>query len=209
MRLLIADDHALFRAGLLHLFQLAPDIEVVGEASNGAQVLERLQAGGVDLLLLDLQMPGNASPCGTELIARIRTAHPKQLIVALSMCADSGVAHRALKAGAAGYLTKDQEPQALLADLRKVAGGGRAIAPALAEALAFDGHEDADPFARLSQRELQTLELLVSGDSINEIAGKLSISAKTVSSHKAKLMEKMGFNSFVDLLRYALAHGMR
>jgi DNA-binding NarL/FixJ family response regulator len=207
IRLLLAEDHAIVRAGLRQLFRLVDDIEVAREASSGSHVLELLRRDLVDLVLLDLGMPGIA---GADLITRIRSHYPHLPLLVLSMHNEPQIARRALKAGASGYITKDSEPELLLAAIRKVAAGGRFIDPALAELMAFDSvaAPGERPHDRLTDREYQILALLVRGASLNEVATKLSISNKTVSSHKARLMQKMGLRSNAELVRYGVLHGL-
>lgn len=205
IRLLLTDDHALVREGLKQLFALTGDIVVSAEATNGTQLLEALRRERVDLVLLDMTMPGISGP---ELIARILAHdHPPPILV-LSMHNEPQIARRALAAGAAGYLTKDNNPELLLAAIRRVAGGGRFLDPALAEAMAFEasGSTPAPDHGSLTDREFQIMGLLARGQGVNEIADQLAISNKTVSTHKARLMEKMGFASSADLVRYALDH---
>lgn len=207
IRLLLADDHTIMREGLKQLFALAGDIEVVGEAVNGNQAQELLRAGGVDLLLLDMTMPGI---CGEDLVARIRGHHPDLPILILSMHNEPQIAQRALKAGASGYLTKDRDPESLLAAIRRVAAGGRFIDPLLAEQMAFEssGLGRIVRHQSLSDRELQVMRLFARGMAVNDIAEQLAISNKTVSTHKARLMEKMGFACNAELVRYAVIHGL-
>ena len=207
IRLLIADDHTLMREGLKQLFALLDDVDLAGEAVNGTQVVERLHEGGVDLLLLDMSMPGIS---GEELIAYVRFHHPDVPILVLSMYDQPLVAQRALRAGANGYLTKDGDPDALVAAVRRVASGGRFIDPVIAESIAFDaaGPSEHRHHECLSDRELQILRLLALGTSVNDIADALEISNKTVSTHKARMMEKMAFGSNADLMRYAIENGL-
>jgi DNA-binding NarL/FixJ family response regulator len=205
IRVLIVDDHGIMREGLKQLFSLSGDIEVAGEASNGAEALETLRNGKFDLLMTDLNMPGLG---GIDLIIRIR-AHDQHLpILALSMYNEPQVAKRVLKAGAFGYVSKDSSPKVLLEAVRKVAGGGRFLDPSVAEKMAFETADfgQGQPHEQLSNREFHIFRLLARGKSLNEIADELSISNKTVSTHKARLMEKMGFASNADLVRYAVAH---
>ena len=207
IRILIADDHAIVRSGLTQLFSMASDIEVVSLATDGRQVIEFLHRGSCDLILLDLTMPGIS---GIDLIASIRGHKPKLPILVLSMHNEPLIARRALKAGAAGYMTKDSEPEMVIAAIRKVAGGGRYIDPRLAEQIVFDS-ETGNPeqlHEQLSNRELNIFNLLVRGKSVNEIAVELAISNKTVSTHKARLMQKMRFQSNAELMRYGLDHGL-
>lgn len=203
IRILLADDHAIMREGLKQLFSLVPDIQVVAEATQGGVVLDRLRQDGIDLALLDMTMPGI---CGEDLITRIRHHYPNLPILVLSMHNELQVARRALRAGANGYVTKDQDPETLLAAIRKVAAGGRFIDPGLAEQMVFGASSDSSEpsHLRLSDREFQILRLLARGVSVNDIATQLAISNKTVSTHKARLMEKMDFATNADLVRYAL-----
>lgn len=205
IRLMIADDHAIVRSGLRQLLSLAPDIMVQAEAMDGAQVLERLRRERPDLLLLDVNMPGLSGP---DLIARIRSHWPELPILVLSMHNESQVAARVLKAGASGYVTKDSEMEVLLGAIRKVAGGGKYIAPELAERLVFDVSLSSDrlPHQTLSEREMEVFRLLVAGQGVNDIAAQLCISNKTVSTHKTRLMEKLNVGSTADLVRYAMQH---
>lgn len=207
IKLLIADDHAIVREGLKQLFALCPDVSVAGEAVNGAQVLDALRGGGIDLVLLDMNMPGVS---GVDLITRIRAHHERLPVLVLSMHNEPQIARRALGAGASGYLTKDNDPETLMAAVRKVAAGGRFIDPALAEMMVFEinGEGERPPHEQLSDRELHILRLLVKGRSVNDIADELSISNKTVSTHKARLMQKLGFQNNAELVRYGLDHGL-
>jgi len=207
IRLLIADDHAIVRGGLKQLIALDPDMQVAGEATCGAEVLERLRQQPIDLLLLDLNMPGIS---GTDLIARVKAHQPELPILVFSMHNEPLVASRMLKAGANGYITKDCEPDILLAAVRKVAAHGKYIDPGIAERMAFDATSTAErpPHARLSDRELQVFRLLITGQTVNAIAAQLSISNKTVSTHKTHLLEKLNLTSMAELMRYAMQHGL-
>ncbi|SDB11289.1 two component transcriptional regulator, LuxR family [Pseudomonas sp. NFACC23-1] len=204
IKLMIADDHAIMREGLKQLFALAADLRVVAEAENGVLLLERLRQGGIDLLLLDMSMPGIS---GDDLVARIRAHYPQLPILVLSMHNEVQIAQRALRSGASGYLTKDRDPETLLAAIRRVAAGGRYIDAGLAEQMAFaaSGLGPSNEHDALTDRELQVLRLLARGLSVSSIATELVISHKTVSTHKARLMEKMGFLSTADIVRYAMS----
>jgi len=207
IKILMADDHGIVREGMKHLFALTADIAVVAEAANGGQVLERLQQGGFDVILLDMSMPGVS---GVNLITRIRSHSPHIPILVLSMHNEPQIARRALNAGAAGYLTKDSEPEILVTAVRKVAQGGRFVDPALAGQLVFETNDPGQkaPHEQLSEREYEILLLLAKGKSLNEIADELAISNKTVSTHKTRLMQKMNFSSNADLVHYAVANGL-
>jgi DNA-binding NarL/FixJ family response regulator len=205
IRLLIADDHGIVREGLKQLFALAQDLVVVGEAANGGEALEMLRAGGVDLILLDMTMPGIG---GASLITRLRAHDGCPPILVLSMHNELQIARQALTAGASGYLTKDSDPRTLMSAIRKVASGGRYVDPVLAEKMVFDFGGERQPHELLSQREFDILRLLAHGKSVNDIADELKISNKTVSTHKARLMQKMNCQSNAELVRYAVAHGL-
>lgn len=205
-RILIADDHAIMRGGLKQLIEFDARLQVAAEAENGAQVLEQLRTGEFDLLLLDMSMPGLS---GEDLISRVHGRYPRLPILVLSMHNEAQIAQRALRAGASGYLTKDHNPETLLAAIHRVAGGGRYLDPRIAEQLAFASSSPTDnAAAQLSDREFQILRLLAQGLSVNQIADQLVISNKTVSTHKTRLMEKMGFTCNADIIKYAMTHGL-
>lgn len=204
IRILIGDDHAIVRQGLSQVLALMPELELVAEAKNGWEVLERVRAYAPDLLLLDLNMPG---PSGVELIKRVREEAPRLPILVFSMHRESQIAGRAIKAGAAGYLTKDSEPETLIFAIRQVASGGHYIEPAIAERLLFQPapKDTVEPHTTLSDREYQIFLMLVQGRGVVAIGEELHLSAKTVSTHKARLMKKLGVNNLSDLVRYALS----
>jgi len=208
IRLIIADDHALVRGGLKQIFALVPDFEVVGEAVDGSEVLDCVRYKSFDVLLLDLNMPGIS---GADLISRIKTNQANIPILVVSMHSDSHLAARMLKAGASGYITKDCEPEILLEAIRKVAANGKYITPDLAEKMVFDmvSSPQRPLHHLLSDRESEVLLLLVSGKSVNEIATQLSISNKTVSTHKVRLMEKMNVLNMADLVRYTMENNLK
>lgn len=203
IRVVIADDHKIVRQGLKQFMALAPDMTVVGEAANGEQVLSILAERACDLLLLDLTMPDLS---GIELIKRIKECVAAPRILVLSMHNEGQLVSRSLKAGASGYLTKDSDPEMLIEAIRKVGKGGHYIDPVLVDKMVFDHRlGDGKPrHEKLSDREFQIFQLLVSGQSINSIAESLSLSAKTVSTHKLRLMQKMQMQSIAELTRYAI-----
>lgn len=205
IRLLMADDHGIVREGLKQLFNLVEDVSVAGEADSGSQVLVALQEDCFDLLLLDMSMPGIS---GIELIEEVRRLRPSLPILVLSMHHEPQIVKRALKAGVGGYLSKDtNDPQRLLTAIRRVADGGRYMDPEMAERVAFEtGNELPPPHLALSERELQVFMLLARGLGVNEIAIKLFISSKTVSTHKFRMMEKMDMKTNAEIVRYALEH---
>jgi DNA-binding NarL/FixJ family response regulator len=205
IRVLIADDHAILRAGLKHLLSEHPDIAVAGEAGNGQEVLARIRTEPWDVLLLDMTMPGKS---GIELIKQIKLIAPKLPVLILSMHKEDLYAVRALKAGAAGYLCKDNAEDQLAPALRKVADGGLFITPTVAEKLANsmlrNTADNDQPHINLSDREYQIFQLIVAGESVSEIAGKLNVSVKTISTHKTHVFEKMGCSNVAELIRYAM-----
>jgi DNA-binding NarL/FixJ family response regulator len=206
-RLAIAEDHAIVRSGLKQMMALVGDLEVVAEAVNGSEVIALCDRDDLHVLLLDLNMPGLS---GNDLIARVRAKRPKLPILILSMHNTAQIGMAAIKAGASGYVTKDSEPAILIEAIRKVAAGGRYIAPQMAQAIAL--YSSSEPSGRLhdslSDREMSVFRELVAGRSVNEIADKFHISNKTVSTHKARMMEKLGANSTAELVRYAVDHGL-
>ena len=202
----IADDHAIVRGGLKQIIATTSDIQVVGEASDGAEASEKLRAGGIDILLLDMTMPGIS---GIDLIRRLRADYANLPILVLSIHNEGQVVSRALRAGATGYITKDSDPDVLLAAIRKLAGGGRFIDPRLVDNIVFGGQShDASPHAILSDREFEVLQLLAAGHSINDIADRFALSAKTISTHKMRLMQKLGLENNSELVRYAIKHNL-
>ena len=205
IRILLVDDHALMREGLKQLFALVDNIKIVAEACNGAQALEILRRNEIDLILLDMSMPGIS---GANLISHMRLLENCPPVLVLSTHSELQVARRALGAGAAGYLTKDNAPQTLIAAVTRVAGGGRFVDPRLAEQMAFDVEHSMQLSLHesLSDREFEIFNLLARGRSVNDIAEELSISNKTVSTHKARLMQKMNLLNNAQLVRYAVEH---
>jgi len=203
IRILVADDHAVVRRGLRHILDTARDLAVAGEAASGVEVLEKLQAGEFEVLLMDVTMPAT-NP--VELIARIKAQHPHVAVLVHSMHAEGPVASRMLKAGASGYITKDSEPEQLLAALRKVAAGGRYIGAELAEQLAFGNGAGKPLHELLSDRESQVFFLLASGKTLKAIARELHLSPKTASTYKTRVMQKLRVASDAELVRYAVAH---
>jgi len=205
IRVVIADDHTILREGLKQLLQSAGDLDVVGEAGDGHEVLREVRARDFDVLLLDMSMPGRSGP---ELIRQVKAEKPKLRILVLSMHEEHQYAVRAIKSGASGYLTKESASTQLVSAIRKVASGGAFISAEVAEALALNAMPNADgpPHASLSDREYQVFRMLVDGVAVSEIATTLNLSAKTVSTHKARLMEKLGIANAAELVRYALRH---
>lgn len=203
IRLAITDDHQLVREGLVQYLGMSPDIEVVVEAANGEELLEKLRVAAPDLLLLDMTMPGKS---GVDLIGHIKSLYPSLSILVLSMHNDANMVLRAMKAGASGYICKDCSPHALLEAIRKIVATGKYLSPQMAEQLAYASTlPDSDGLElTLSDRELEIFRLIVDGKSVSEIAEQLFISDKTVSTHKSNLLNKLGLRNIAELVRYAL-----
>lgn len=207
IRLLVADDHAIVRLGLRQICTMAPDFRLAGEARNGWEVIREVAAGGFDLLLLDLVMPG---PSGVELLKRVRKEAPRLPVLVFSVHGEAHIVARAIKVGARGYLTKDCEPETLIAAIRQVAAGGYYMDPGLATSLIYSEAQaqSETPHTLLTDREYEIFQLLVEGSSANEIAARLHLSPKTVSTHKFRFMRKLGVKNTVELVQYALKHGL-
>ena len=207
IRIVIADDHAIVREGLKRIVGAADDMTVAGEAADGLEVMQQVRELEFDVLVLDLSMPGRS---GMELIKLARAEKPQLRILVLSMHQEMQYAVRAIKTGASGYLTKESAPAQLVQALRKIAGGGAYISAEVAEQLALGAMPGAAAASHeaLSAREFEVFRLLAAGVSVTDIAGRLAVSVKTVSSHKANLMQKMGLANQSDLLRYAIRHGL-
>lgn len=206
---IIVDDHDILRAGLKHILAETGDIAVTAEAGNGVEALARLRGGRWDAMVLDMSMPGKS---GVELIRQIKQEYPRLPILILSMHREDVYAVRAFKAGASGYLCKDNAETQLAQAIRKVAGGGLFISAEVAEKLAvgvLQGQApDALPHAQLSDREYQVFQHLVAGEGLTEIGRQLNLSVKTVSTHKTRIMEKLAVNNAAELVRYAVRHGL-
>lgn len=206
IKLLMVDDHALVREGFRLFFDCVEDIEVGAEAGSGEEALAILQQQTFDLILLDITLPGIH---GVDLIKMIGALPKSPPILILSMHNDAQTVKRKLKAGVAGYIAKDCLSHELLAAVRKVAGGGRFVAPGIAEKIVFEATVAAQaPHESLSPRELSILRMLVKGKKNNEIAVDLNISHKTVSTHKVSLMQKMNINNDAQLMQYGITYGL-
>jgi DNA-binding NarL/FixJ family response regulator len=202
---LVADDHAIIRDGLRKLLADTHDFVVVGEAANGNAALQAVRARDWALLILDISMPGRN---GLELIKLIRQERPRLPILIFSMHHEEQYAVRALRAGASGYLSKDSDMDLLLPALRKLVAGGPYISPKVAELLAMDVSPRLQdlPHKSLSDREFEVFSRIVAGSSLTAIAHALSLSIKTVSTHKSNILAKMQLTGQVDLVRYAMEH---
>jgi DNA-binding NarL/FixJ family response regulator len=198
IRVLIADDHEIVRDGLKRILAATTDIEVAAEAAGGDEALALVRANDYDVALIDMSMPGLS---GVDLVKRLHAEKPKLRLLVLSMHGEHQYAVRVLKAGASGYLTKDSASEQLLGAIRKVAGGGVHISEAAAASIVS---QDKAAHGALSDREFEVMRLLVEGLSPTDIGERLHLSVKTVSTHKARILEKLKLGSTAELVRYAM-----
>lgn len=205
IRVLVADDHAVVRRGVVQILDEAPDLVAAGEASSGRQVLQKVQENDYDVLVLDIGMPDGS---GLEVLHQLRTLRPELRVLILSMYPERQYALRALKAGAAGYLTKESAPDELVAAVRRIAQGGKYITQSLAEELtaALVGEAEKSPEEILSDREFQVVCMLAEGKTIAGIAEELSLSVKTISTYRARVLEKLNLSNTAEIIRYAFEH---
>jgi two-component system, NarL family, invasion response regulator UvrY len=207
MKILIADDHAVVREGLKQILSGVPGAEEIDEAPDGQEVLRKIEIKEYDIVLLDISMPGKS---GLEVLKEIKLLKPKIPVLMLSIYPEGQYATRVLKAGASGYLTKDSATDELVTAVEKVVNGGRYITPSLAEKLASDFSQEYDkrPHEYLSDREFEVFKMIAAAKSIKEIADKLFISVKTVSTYKARIYEKMNMSNNSELTQYAIDNGL-
>ncbi|TXH36506.1 MAG: response regulator transcription factor [Burkholderiaceae bacterium] len=207
IRVLIADDHAIVRQGLRQILSDTADLTVAGEAENGVQAVQLVRSGEWDVVLMDVSMPDRN---GIDALKLIKKEFPRLPVLILSMYPEEQYAIRALKSGAAGYLTKQSAPELLVTAIRQVASGKKYVSPSLAEELVNAIGEDTERPAheKLSDREYQTLCMIASGKTPTEIAEALNLSVKTVSVYRARLLEKMHLRNNAELTHYGLKHGL-
>lgn len=207
IRILIADDHTIMREGLKRILDGIEDIQVIGEAVDGFDTLDKVRNNEFDVLLMDLSMPGRS---GVDLIRQIKDEFPKLPILILTMHEEEQYAVRAIRAGARGYLTKESAGTQLVTALRKVASGRPYISIEVAEQLAMNAMPSSDemPHTSLSDREFEVFCHLVKGKSITEIGELLHLSVKTVSTHKMRIMQKMNMSNLSDMVQYAITHNL-
>lgn len=201
IRVLVADDHAVVRRGVIQILSEADDMIVVGETSNAYETLQLVQARTCDVLLLDIAMPGGG---GLAVLERVRGLRPDLRVLVLSIYSEQQYAARVLRAGAAGYLSKDSAPDELIAAIRCVFAGGRYVSPDLLQTSCID--PDYFPHSRLSDREFQVLRQLAVGKTVGEIAVDLTLSPKTISTYRARILEKLGLHTTAEIVRYAFDH---
>jgi len=207
LRIALCDDHPIFREGLKRILLQQSDIKVEAEVGSGAALLETMQGRHFDVVILDIALPDMN---GLDVLKSLQASGKRAGVLVLSMHPEEHYARRVLKAGASGYLQKESPPEELLSAIRRIAKGGKYVTPSLAERLAveLEGNRDKAPHELLSDREYQVLCLLAAGKGVKEIAQSLSVSAPTVSTYRARVLEKLGLTSTVELVRYALERGL-
>ncbi len=206
IKVMLVDDHAIARNGVRLMLGTADDITVAGEADNAQAALQLAQRDHFDVAVVDITMPGMS---GLDLLRQLRTARPKLAVLMLSTYAEEIYAVRALKLGAAGYLTKDAPTNVLVAAVRKVAAGGKYVSPAMLDKLAsLIGGGGVSTHEGLSNRELEVFKLIAAGQSLVHVGKALHLSPNTVTTYRARILEKMGMTSNAELTRYALENGI-
>jgi two-component system, NarL family, invasion response regulator UvrY len=207
LRVLIADDHPVIRRGLREILEGAYGNVITGEATTSQEALDCVWKAHWDLVLLDITMPGRS---GMDVLKEVRRSRPQLPVLILSVHDEEEYALRVIKAGAAGYVTKNKAPEVLLEAVGKVLGGGKYISPALAERLAayLQGGERERPHEALSDREFEVMRLLASGKTVSAVAVQLALSVKTVSTYRTRIMEKMKMQTNADLTKYAMANSL-
>jgi two-component system, NarL family, invasion response regulator UvrY len=207
IKILVADDHPIVRQGLKQILSEYPDMTVADEAGTGKDVLVKIGKKDFDIVLLDISMPGRN---GLDILKELKTKKPKLPVLVLSIYPEDQYAVRVLKLGAAGYLTKESVPEELVAAIRKVARGRKYVSNSLAEKLATDLEINAEkaPHENLSDREYQVMSMIASGKRLKEVAEELSLSIKTISTYRSRIMEKMNMRNNAELIRYALQNGL-
>ena len=203
IKILIADDHAVVRRGLKQILSETVDMVVGAEAVNGQETLNKVRANDWGVVVLDITMPGRS---GLDILKELKRERPKLPVLVLSMHSEDQYAVRVLKAGASGYMTKESAPDELVKAIRKVSAGGKYISPYLAEQLAYDlgGDFEKPPHTALSDREYEVMCMIASGRMVSDIAKKLSLSVKTISTYRTRILEKMKLETNADLTRYAI-----
>ena len=205
IRIIIADDHPVVREGVKQMLAGESDMELVGEAQNAAELLELFGKRSCDVLVLDISMPGRN---GLDVLKELKSEQPHLAVLVLTMHAEDQYAMRAFRAGAAGYVTKDRAPAELIKAIRHIAAGGKFVTPALAERLAalLGRDEGTLPHEHLSDREFEVLRKIGSGRTLSQIADELFLSPNTISTYRARLLEKLNLRTTADLIRYAITH---
>src|SRR5215813_11409348 len=206
IKVCVVDDHAVVREGLKRIIAENPGMAVTAEAGDGHEALKVIQSEPCDVVLLDITMPNRN---GLDVLKQLHSESPRLPVLVLSMHSEDQYAVRVLRAGAAGYLTKETAPAKLVEAIRKVVRGGKYVSPSLAEKLVFDlDRETKQPHELLSDREYQVLCMIASGKTVSVIAAELTLSVKTVSTYRARILEKMRMRTNAELTHYAVRHGL-
>jgi DNA-binding NarL/FixJ family response regulator len=205
IRILIADDHVLFREGLKQILGKHKELRVIDEAGSGNEAMQKILHSDCDVIILDISMPGRS---GLDILAEIRKVKPELPVLIVSMHPEDQYAVRVLRAGASGYLTKESAASELISAIHKIASGGRYISPSVAERLADAIERDREeaPHHALSNREFQVMRMLAAGKTLKEIAEDLILSEKTITTYRARILEKMDLRNNVELSHYAIKH---
>lgn len=205
--ILIADDHAVVRQGLKQILAAEPDMLVVGEAKDFGETLEVVRDLAWDVLILDYSMPGGN---GLQVLKKIKLSYPRRPVLILSMHPEDAIAISALRAGAAGYISKESASEELTVAIRKAISGKKYVSATLAEKMAVELEEGSEglPHESLSDREYRVMWMLASGKSITHIAGELALSPNTVSTYRIRILKKLKLENNADLVRYAVKHGL-
>ncbi len=206
VNIVIADDHALIREGLKKILKSEPDLSLVAEASNAPELFRQLKASNVDLVLLDISMPGES---GLDALRELRQSYPQVRTLILSVHPEHRFAVRALRAGASGYITKETAVEELVQAIRKIVAGGKYVSASLAEQLVAELEMGDKPrHENLSDREFEVLRMIAAGKTRNEIAEELALSISTVNTYRQRILEKMNMENNAELTRYAIEHGL-
>lgn len=207
IRIIITDDHPIFREGLKRIIEKTSDMVVADEASTGEELLGKVGEKNLDLLLLDIAMPGRG---GLEILDQLKTTNPNLRILVLSMYPEERYAVRVLKSGAAGYLTKDKASDELIKAIRKISDGGKYVSPSLAEKWALDLELGGEKpiHESLSNREYQVMLMIASGKTLKEIVEELSLSVTTISTYRSRILKKMKLSNNAEIIYYAIKNGL-
>jgi DNA-binding NarL/FixJ family response regulator len=207
IRILIADDHAIVRKGLKQIISDTPDLVVADEACNGHETLDKIKQGDLDIVILDITMPGLS---GLDILKEVKKIKPDLQVLILSMHPEEQYALRVLKSGAAGYMTKESAPEDLVSAVKKISEGGKYITPSLAEKIASHLEKDVEKplHESLSDREYEVLCMIGRGKTVSEIAKQLYLSVKTVSTYRTRILEKTHLRNNAELIHYALKHDL-
>ncbi|MBA4419267.1 MAG: DNA-binding response regulator [Syntrophus sp. (in: bacteria)] len=203
IKILIVDDHPIVRRGLKQILSDEPDMAIPGEAQNASEALNLAQKESWDIVILDITMPGKS---GLDVLKELRQNYPKMPVLVLSIHPEDQYAVRALKTGAAGYLTKESAPEELVKAIRKIMSRGKYVSPSLAERLAFDLEKEGSkaPHLRLSNREYQVMVMIAAGKRLSDIAIEMSLSVKTISTYRTRILQKMGFRNNAEITHYGI-----